>query len=149
MGTRAPEVPDGLSARRRRDRRRPHRRRDRGATPEDAETGQIPAVTDPSLWDPMPVTLPTYVAKPAAAPRSVRTIDLDSTGVWTSGRTDADAQLAREADAAAKARSDSRRRPKPRRRLLTPSISSRPAVLVLTFPTAWGCGAVGSASRSQ
>ncbi len=71
---------------------------------DDAETGQIPAVTDPSMWDPMPVTLPTYVTKPAAAPRSVRTIDLDSTGVWTSGRTDADAQIAREADEAARAK---------------------------------------------
>jgi hypothetical protein len=28
------------------------------------------------------------------------TIDLDATGVWTSGRTEADAALAREADAA-------------------------------------------------
>jgi hypothetical protein len=65
-----------------------------------ADTGQVPAVVDPSLWDPMPVTLPTYVTKPVAGRRSVRTIDLDSTGVWTSGRTDADAQLAREADEA-------------------------------------------------
>lgn len=65
---------------------------------DQVDTGTIPAVTDPSLWDPMPVTLPTYVTKPAAARRSVRTIDLDSTGVWTSGRTEADAQLAREAD---------------------------------------------------
>ena len=39
----------------------------------------------------MPVTLPTYVGKPAAERRTVRTIDLDSTGVWTSGRTEADA----------------------------------------------------------
>jgi hypothetical protein len=30
----------------------------------------------------------------------VRTIDLDATGVWTSGRTEADSALAREADAA-------------------------------------------------
>ena len=29
------------------------------------------------LWDPVPVTLPTYVTKPAAARRTVRTIDLD------------------------------------------------------------------------
>ena len=71
---------------------------------DDADTGQIPAVTDPSLWDPMPVTLPTYVSKPAATPRSVRTIDLDSAGVWTSGRTDADSQIAREADEAARAK---------------------------------------------
>jgi hypothetical protein len=54
---------------------------------------------DPKLWDPVPVTLPTYVSKPPAR-RTVRTIDLDSTGVWTSGRTEADAALAREADAA-------------------------------------------------
>ena len=46
----------------------------------------------------MPVTLPTYVSKPAAERRSVRTIDLDATGVWTSGRTDADAALVREAE---------------------------------------------------
>jgi hypothetical protein len=63
----------------------------------------LAAVVDPTLWDPVPVTLPTYVSKPAAARRSVRTIDLDSTGVWTSGRTDADAQLAREADQAERA----------------------------------------------
>jgi hypothetical protein len=53
---------------------------------------------DPKLWDPVPVTLPTYVSKPPAR-RSVRTIDLDSTGVWTSGRTEADAAIAREAEA--------------------------------------------------
>ncbi|QZY29590.1 divisome protein SepX/GlpR [Nocardioides coralli] len=62
------------------------------------DTTQTPAVTDASLWDPMPVTLPTYVGKPAAGQRSVRTIDLDSTGVWTSGRTEADAALARQAE---------------------------------------------------
>ncbi len=55
------------------------------------------AVDDPSLWDPMPVTLPTYVSKPAAE-RTVRTIDLDSTGVWTSGRTEVDAALARQSE---------------------------------------------------
>jgi hypothetical protein len=55
------------------------------------------AVADPALWDPMPVTLPTYVSKPAAE-RTVRTIDLDSTGVWTSGRTEVDAALARQAE---------------------------------------------------
>jgi hypothetical protein len=69
---------------------------------DDAPTGQTPAIADPSLWDPMPVTLPTYVGKAAAERRSVRTIDLDSTGVWTSGRTEVDAQIAREADDAAR-----------------------------------------------
>ena len=47
----------------------------------------------------MPVTLPTYVGK-AAAQRSVRTIDLDATGVWSSGRSEADSQLARDAEEA-------------------------------------------------
>ena len=73
----------------------------------DDDTSMTPAITDPALWDPVPVTLPTYVTKPAAARRSVRTIDLDATGVWTSGRTEADTVLAREADAAdAAARAD-------------------------------------------
>jgi hypothetical protein len=68
--------------------------------PPDA-TEQTAAATprDPKLWDPVPVTLPTYVSKPPAR-RTVRTIDLDATGVWTSGRTEADSALAREADAA-------------------------------------------------
>ncbi|MFC4782957.1 divisome protein SepX/GlpR [Nocardioides sp. MAHUQ-72] len=69
------------------------------------DTSSMPAaVIDPTLWDPVPVTLPTYVTKPAAARRTVRTIDLDATGVWTSGNTHADSQLAREADEAEKAR---------------------------------------------
>ncbi len=79
--------------------------------PADAElTQDVPVVAeeievrsdvrvDPALWDPVPVTLPTYVSKPAAA-RTVRTIDLDGTGVWTSGHTEADSQLAREAEQA-------------------------------------------------
>lgn len=67
---------------------------------ETAITTVSAATLDPQLWDPVPVTLPTYVGKPVAARRSVRTIDLESTGVWTSGRTEVDAALAREADAA-------------------------------------------------
>jgi len=75
---------------------------------DEVRDSQTPAATttdasspprDPKLWDPVPVTLPTYVSKPPAR-RSVRTIDLDATGVWTSGRTEADSALAREADAA-------------------------------------------------
>ena len=49
------------------------------------------------------MTLPTYVSKPAAARRTVRTIDLDSTGVWSSGRSESDSALAREADEADRA----------------------------------------------
>lgn len=55
---------------------------------------------DPALWDPVPVTLPTYVTKPAATRRTVRTISLDDSGVWTSGRTEVDSAIAREAHAA-------------------------------------------------
>jgi hypothetical protein len=65
--------------------------------------GSPPEARDPKLWDPVPVTLPTYVSKPPAR-RTVRTIDLDSTGVWTSGRTEADSALAREAEAADRVR---------------------------------------------
>jgi hypothetical protein len=71
-------------------------------------TSSSPAVPadvprDPTLWDPVPTTLPTYVSKPPAR-RSVRTIDLDSTGVWTSGRSESDSALAREAEAAERVR---------------------------------------------
>ena len=78
--------------------------------PDHTATGTHAAVAadaadavDPELWDPVPVTLPTYVSKPPAR-RTVRTIDLDATGVWTSGRTEADSALAREAEAADRVR---------------------------------------------
>jgi hypothetical protein len=48
------------------------------------------------LWDPVPVTLPTYVSKPKA-PRTIRTIDLGQPGTWTSGRTAEAAAIAPEA----------------------------------------------------
>ena len=67
-----------------------------------------PGALDPTLWDPVPVTLPTYVTKPAATRRTVRTIALDDSGVWTSGNTAADSQLAREAEVADKAARTSR-----------------------------------------
>lgn len=73
----------------------------------DDDTTSIPRVpapaappTDPTLWDPVPVTLPTYVTKPAAARRTVRSIDLESSGVWTSGRTEVASRIAREAERA-------------------------------------------------
>ena len=49
-------------------------------------------------WDMVPTTLPTYVSKAPAVRRTVQTIDLDSTGVWSSGRKDEDSALAREAE---------------------------------------------------
>lgn len=74
---------------------------------DEPQTEEVPVVqpqvaVEPPAggWDPVPMTLPTYVTKPAATRRTVRTIDLDSTGVWTSGRTEIDAALAREGDQA-------------------------------------------------
>ncbi|MDN5896249.1 MAG: hypothetical protein L0H93_19790 [Nocardioides sp.] len=69
---------------------------------ESAETATMARV-DTDLWDPLPITLPTYVDKPAAARRSVRTIDLGEPGAWTSGRTEESTEIAREAAAAEKA----------------------------------------------
>jgi hypothetical protein len=58
-----------------------------------------PAPVSPAadgLWDPVPVTLPTYVSKPKA-PRTIRTIDLGQPGTWTSGRTGEAAAIAPDA----------------------------------------------------
>jgi hypothetical protein len=74
--------------------------------PVDIALGQVPADDEPtvvlsredlqadegyagsgSLWDPVPVTLPTYVHKPRA-PRTIRTIDLGADGVQSSGRSE-------------------------------------------------------------
>ena len=73
--------------------------------------GDEPAERDPDAWDPVYAPLPTYVSKPVAT-RSVSTIDLDSTGVWSSGRSASDSKLAREADAerASAGSSDSEKR---------------------------------------
>ncbi len=50
------------------------------AVPSVSTTGQ-------ALWDPLPVTLPTYVTKPRVG-RTVRTIDFDAPGTWTSGHVE-------------------------------------------------------------
>ncbi|MDO7867688.1 divisome protein SepX/GlpR [Nocardioides jiangxiensis] len=68
----------------------------------EADTTTIAAVKE-DLWSPVPITLPTYVTKEPAARRTVRTIDLSSPGVTTSGRTEEDAAIAREADEAERA----------------------------------------------
>ncbi len=62
---------------------------------------------DGSLWDPLPMTLPTYVNK-ARARRTVRTIEL--TGINSSGHDEADTALARDATESA----ERVRRPTPR-----------------------------------
>ncbi|SEB64364.1 hypothetical protein SAMN04489844_0749 [Nocardioides exalbidus] len=79
----------------------------------DSPTVEAAVVPEPVAggWDMVPTTLPTYVSKPAAQRRTVSTIDLDSTGVWSSGRNDEDSALARSAEQSAKAaREDSESR---------------------------------------
>jgi hypothetical protein len=67
-----------------------------GAEPIRAEGAE--PIRAEGAWDMVPTTLPTYVSKAAAVRRTVQTIDLDSTGVWSSGRKDEDSLLAREAE---------------------------------------------------
>jgi hypothetical protein len=77
---------------------------------EEAPASEVPVLADeapvevpvPGGWDMVPTTLPTYVGKPAAQRRTVSTIDLDSTGVWSSGHSDSDSALARSAEESAK-----------------------------------------------
>ncbi|WP_107770966.1 divisome protein SepX/GlpR [Nocardioides sediminis] len=68
--------------------------------PEVVPAEVVPAavIREPGSWDMVPTTLPTYVSKPAATRRTVQTIDLESTGVWSSGRSESDSALAREAE---------------------------------------------------
>lgn len=49
------------------------------------------------LWDPLPVTLPTYVNK-ARARRTVRTIELTGQGVTSSGHSTEDSKIAEQHD---------------------------------------------------
>jgi hypothetical protein len=53
------------------------------------ETVAEPAAAPPAegLWDPVPVTLPTYVMKEKAPDRTVRTISLSGPDVFSSART--------------------------------------------------------------
>ncbi len=55
-----------------------------------------------ALWDPLPLTLPTYVGKPTAR-RTVRTIELTQGGFTSSGHDPADSALARRAAESQKA----------------------------------------------
>ncbi len=59
---------------------------------------------DGSLWDPLPMTLPTYVNK-ARARRTVRTIEL--TGINSSGHDETDSAVAREAAESVRTAEDS------------------------------------------
>jgi hypothetical protein len=62
------------------------------------EAVALEATDGGTLWDPLPVTLPTYVTKPQAK-RTVRTIDLGEPGTWTSGHTAEDSKVAAQAEA--------------------------------------------------
>ena len=68
-----------------------------------AEAVAAPVLDEAGLWDPLPVTLPTYVNK-ARARRTVRTIEI--TGMTSSGHDPADTELARTAEEAAKAQAE-------------------------------------------
>jgi hypothetical protein len=66
----------------------------------------VPSVstTGEALWDPLPVTLPTYVTKPRAG-RTVRTIEFGQAGAWTSGHIEGeDTELPQAADGASEHR---------------------------------------------
>ncbi|MFE3997897.1 hypothetical protein ACFX43_03730 [Nocardioides sp. YIM B13467] len=78
----------------------------------DQDTGDLVAVVEhddtgehlpAGAWKPVETPLPTYVSKEAAPRRTVRTIDLDATGVWSSGRNAADSELVRQAEEAERA----------------------------------------------
>jgi hypothetical protein len=56
------------------------------------------------LWDPFPVTLPTYVGKPAAH-RTIRTIELGEPGAYSAGHLDPDEAAARADQSGAEAAS--------------------------------------------
>ncbi len=76
------------------------------AVPAESPATETPAVADavPVVggWDMVPTTLPTYVTKSTAQRRTVSTIDLDSTGVWSSGHNGEASALARSAEQSAK-----------------------------------------------
>ena len=56
------------------------------ATMADPSTGKTDSAKRPGmLWDPIPITMPTYVSKPLA-PRTVRTIDLSGPGASSAAR---------------------------------------------------------------
>jgi hypothetical protein len=63
---------------------------------EDTSSLDVSTLRATHLWDPLPMTLPTYVDKPRAT-RSVRTIDLQGAGVASSGHDAAASALVAEA----------------------------------------------------
>ena len=60
------------------------------------------ALAGSGVWDPLPMTLPTYVSKPRAK-RAVRTIDLSAPGTYSAGHDAGDSALVAQSQAAAAA----------------------------------------------
>ena len=75
---------------------------------EDTSSLDVSALRASHLWDPLPMTLPTYVDKPRAT-RSVRTIDLQGAGVASSGHDAAASALVAEAATAGQQESPEQR----------------------------------------
>lgn len=78
----------------------------------DLEVEEQPLADDGSLWDPLPMQLPTYVNKPRAR-RTVRTVEL-TRGITSSGHDAEDSKLAREAEAARAQENDAEAQPQRR-----------------------------------
>lgn len=69
---------------------------DTSSFPPQLRAEVTPTTDSGTVWDPLPVTLPTYVSKPRAT-RSVRTIDLADPSISNSGRDATDSALVAEA----------------------------------------------------
>jgi hypothetical protein len=59
------------------------------------------ALAGNGVWDPLPMTLPTYVSKPVAK-RAVRTIDLTAKGTYSAGHDAGDSALVAQSQATAR-----------------------------------------------
>jgi hypothetical protein len=57
------------------------------------DVGVVTTADGASLWDPLPVTLPTYVDK-SVAKRTYRTVELGEPGTWSSGHSEQDTTTA-------------------------------------------------------
>jgi hypothetical protein len=68
--------------------------------PERIMAVSLPTADGGSLWDPLPITLPTYVDKPVAA-RTIRKIELGEAGTWSAGHSAAASKAAAGAGVAA------------------------------------------------
>ena len=99
----------------------------RGSRDEAPASSRKSKKTDPAkeagaLWDPVPITVPTYVSKPLA-PRTVRTIDLSGPGVTASARPQVPV-TADAPEAVAEARAAGRRRRRPEGRVRVAGFAS-------------------------